>query len=129
MDTFKFRMTGTCPAKEKPPLGFLYDFAYISDNDFAEYIGNETTGCFYILENGKIVGSNKTGRVKVPSSPVILHLGKLKVTKLNLWTSGGGEYYYAIVGVPELFDIPRIDGEVVEACLRLVQDYKDKNRK
>lgn len=129
MTEMKFRMTKSCPYDERPDIGYKYDLIYIHSSDLAECIGSESTGSFYIIENNKIIGSNKTGgslQKCINRSTIsflqLIHIGKLRVTKTNKWGSHKYGFDFAIVGEPELFDEPIYNGENIDIWNKYVNE-------
>jgi hypothetical protein len=128
----KFRMTKKCPYEEAPNLGHQYDLIYINSKDLAECIGNESTGCYYIIDNDEIIGSNKilengyasdiiNNIIDKSSIPFmkIVHIGKLRVVKINKWGSHKFGFEFAIIGEAELFQEPIYESK----NLNLWNDY------
>jgi hypothetical protein len=106
-------MTKDSPYCEAPNIGYEYDLIYIHSNDLAECIGSESTGPYYIIENNEIVGSNKdSGYLQESINKTklnhlqLIHIGKLRVNKVNKWGSHKYGFYYAIEGIPVLFEFP-----------------------
>jgi hypothetical protein len=133
VDRMKFRMTGNCPYDERPDIGYKYDLIYIHSNDLAECIGSESTGSFYIIKDNKIVGSNKCGgtlQKTITWSTIpflqLIHIGNLRVTKINKWGSHKNGFEYSIEGESELFDDPAYDGEQVGIWKKYVDDLIEK---
>ena len=141
MTSMKFRMTKKCPYDEKPEIGYTYDLIYIRSEDLAECIGSEGTGEYYIIENNEIIGSNKILQIgyskgilqnSIDKSSIpyltLIHIGKLRVSKINKWGSNKYGFEFAIVGEPELFDKPICDGENIDIWNKykneLVTKYK-----
>ena len=135
MTSMKFRMTKKCPYDEKPEIGYTYDLIYIHSECLAECIGSEGTGEYYIIENNEIIGSNKIlergyskgilqNSIDKSSIPylTLIHIGKLRVSKINKWGSHKYGFEFAIVGEPELFDKPIYDGENVDIWNRYINE-------
>ncbi len=125
----KFRMTKKCPYNERPDIGYKYDLIYIHSSDLAECIGSESTGQYYIIENNIIVGSNKTGGILqncINKSTIsflqLIHIGNLRVTKINKWGSHKYGFEFAIVGEAELFDEPIYNGENIDIWNKYVNE-------
>ena len=138
VDKMKFSMIRKCSFDERPPIGYKYDLIYIRSNDLAECIGPVFNGAFnpsfYIMRDNKIVGSNTSGGTlqTVTRHPIsflqLIHLGKLRVTKVHKWGGHNHGFEYSCEGQPELFDDPIYDGEQVEIWKKHVDDLIIENR-
>jgi very-short-patch-repair endonuclease len=101
-----------------PPVGFMYDFAFIKSLDIAEIFGSESSGEYYIYRDDKMHGSdnNVKGASVVPplliqsksnnlTDGTIVKIGKFEVKKVIKWkNSKDMPYKYSIHGIPHFYD-------------------------
>jgi hypothetical protein len=85
----KIRMNGNNSISNKPNIGHCYNLVYIKGNNLAEYLGNESTGSYYIYDDNDMMGSEKGGGmekfINEQLKEQINEVDFTKVTKVGLF--------------------------------------------